>query len=155
MYLCIYFLSLAITAFPLIILLSRTHELGHVVQILRTYKRTGFNKSLKIKVIYAVANPHTESDFYEYLMDNRKSPKIQKIIKSNAISGLIFSFCFLGLVVIMQLSLICILRINYVNFYIICLLVDIFGVWFSIRLFKIDKQIFKYPENYIYNYETI
>lgn len=66
------------------------HELGHITAIKLTYKFCDFTETLNITVRLNFMSGVTESNFYGYLHMHRNTSKIQKLLRINLISGIIF-----------------------------------------------------------------
>lgn len=150
---------------PLLILLScRIHEMAHAIEILLSCRKTNFQEQLKIRITIKPSRNlvRTDSNFYQFLSENRQDNTICQIIKRNAIAGTLGCICFsLVLIVIFLLPFIIFPDDFTIGYAIFCGTILAMWIAFSISGYGVnkktdyrfaDKYIYHHPENYEYTF---
>ena len=143
------FLSLFLSCI-VYLLATPIHEIGHWVVTL--YYCIPLKCHCKIKLFSKSKGfkPHTESDYYTYLYNNKYNNDIQKIIRKISIAGYIASFVWLFIILVTSLF--------FVSKWKFCLYFSLFNtlfICFDIRNYKrsSDRLSFKEPSNFNYKYK--
>jgi len=150
---CLISMGLGILLSCIVFLLSTPiHELGHWIVTLRYCKPLNYSCSIKLFSLSKDFKPHTESDYYTYLENNRHNKDIQHIIRKIVIAGYVASFTFLITLFIMSLVLFFTLKYD---FFLFLSLFTFCFICFDIPKYRhsSDRQIFKEPFNFNYKYK--
>ena len=150
---CIISMGLGIFLSCIVFLLSTPiHELGHWIVTLRYCKPLNYSCSIKLFSLSKDFKPHTESDYYTYLENNRYNKDVQHIIRKIAIAGYIASFTFLITLFIVSLVLFFILKYEFFLFFSVFIF---FFICFDIPKYmrSSDRQTFKEPSKFNYKYK--
>lgn len=134
------------------LLATPIHEIGHWVVTLYCCRPLKYHFKIKLFSKYKGFKPHTESDYYTYLDDNKYNNDIQKIIRKISIAGYIASFVWLFIILVTSFLL---FFVSKLKFYLYFSLFNILFICFDIRNYKrsSDRLSFKEPSNFNYNYK--
>jgi len=125
------------------------HELGHVIALILTKKKSKYIGRLRISLLFNYFGTKTCSDLYFHLQDN--STTYKNIIKINAVAGVISEYIFYLLLYIFCYNQVYICDSKYLPVLssTAFLLIYILGVP-SLIMFSDDFKIFRNPVNFKY-----